>query len=335
MKYTRVITLLAASTMLATFSAHAYDKDGDGKQSHHKNHHQAPLHRYTLTGGATYLAPSINGLDYLTTQTVTPNTYDPNHLNPNYSWGYFLAFGYMISSHYDIQASWQQYNSNQSEEKDFSPATAGFIHSASDFVSAVAAGATAEATSEEVLDTQAFDATFGQYHKLSSMLTARPFVGVKYAQVNDKTSNTYTTPSIVNGPNNEIYDSKFSGAGPEIGLDAEFKIVQHFGMTGHVAVAALVGDLQTSTHIYNAVVDLANVEDEKNNRVIPSLDAKIGLNWNSLYSHDRFGIGIDGGYQVAYFFDVVDQVTANDGGIAHNFSDVGIMGPYLNLSARF
>jgi hypothetical protein len=343
MKYTRLITLLAASTMLATFSANAYDKDGavydkdgDGKKHHHKKHHK-PMHRYTLTGGATYLAPTMNGLDYVTTETLsgTTETYDPENINPNYSWGYFLAFGYMISSHYDIQASWQQFNSNQEASTNF--AGPGEAYTSSLTSSAFVAGEVGSAESTEVLDTQSFDATLGQYHKLSSMLTARPFVGVKYAQVNDKTTNEYASSgAAIPAGYQEVYNSKFSGAGPEVGLDAEYKIVQHFGVTGHLAAAFLVGDLQTSTDISNTASGLIDdIDGEKNNRVIPSLDAKLGLNWNSLYAHDSFGIGIEGGYQVAYYFDVVDQVQDTSTGLVHNYSDVGIMGPYMNLSARF
>ncbi|MFI4955589.1 MAG: Lpg1974 family pore-forming outer membrane protein [Gammaproteobacteria bacterium] len=338
MKYTRLITLLAASTMLATFSAHAYDKDGDGKEPHHKkHHHKAPLHRYTLTGGATYLAPAMNGLDYVDVITDAPAStyyYDAENINPNYNWGYFLAFGYMISSHYDIQASWQQFNSSQSESTSVPGSASTTMLTSSNTSIDVPAGVTDEAESEETLKTQSFDATLGQYHKLSSMLTARPFVGVKYAQVNSNTENEYTGTSI-DLPIMESYDSKFTGVGPEIGLDAEYKIVKHFGVTGHIAAAFLVGDLKTSTDI-SGEGSSSDFDGEKNNRVVPALDAKLGLNWNSLYSHDKFGVGIEGGYQVAYYFDVVDQVqVSSDAGLTHNYSDVGIMGPYLNLSARF
>ena len=346
MKYTRLITLLAASTMLATFSANAYDKDGavydkdgDGKRHHHKKHHK-PMQRFTLTGGATYLAPTMNGLDYVNvenTDALGLETFTPSNINPNYNWGYFLAFGYMISKHYDIQASWQQFNSNQSDSTLVTGGADTDMYTSNLTEIAVPVGVIDEASTTETLKTQAFDATLGQYHNITKMLNVRPFAGVKYAQVNSKTVNDYTGTSI-DLPRSEEYNSQYWGVGPEVGLDAEYKIVQHFGVVGHLAAAFLVGDLTTSTDYAAAAgggFASVDYDGEKNNRVVPELDAKLGLNWTSLYAHESFGLGIEGGYQVAYYFDVVDQVQLTDGGPEHQYSDIGIMGPYLNLSARF
>jgi hypothetical protein len=109
-------------------------------------------------------------------------------------------------------------------------------------------------------------------------------------------------------------------------------------MVGHFATAFLVGQQESSSNVYND--DLAgqvavNADDVV--RLIPTLNAKLGLNWNVPYEYDRFSFGIEGGYQVAYYWDVIDQVRfpTDTGGAEHNYSNYGNMGPYLNLTAMF
>ncbi|MFI4956607.1 MAG: Lpg1974 family pore-forming outer membrane protein [Gammaproteobacteria bacterium] len=348
MKYFRLIPALAVSCFLAAFSAQAYDKDGDGKNYHHKKH-PAPDHRFSITGGATYLAPSMDSLNYAS----VVNTTDPNssaqsyNLNPDYDWGYFLAAGYMISDRYDIQASWAQFNSDASDSVTAAPEgiTTETLLTSNQTGIPLAPGDVATASSHETLKTEAFDITLGQYHRLAKTLTARPFVGIGYAKINSETVTNYTTTTD-SGNGFDSFKSNFSGWGPKVGVDAEYTVWDKLGVVGHMGAAFLVGSQEAESNQYSRAIPALSVpltqsfaETNAETRIVPALDAKLGLGWNNLYASNSWGLGIEGGYQVAYYFNAVNQFQGYlDGGsptMINNFEDVSIMGPYLNLSLDF
>lgn len=332
-KYSRILKVIAASSLLAVFAAQAYDKDGDMPVKH-KKHHAEKMQRYTLTGGATYLVPSVNGLDYanILRETSPGNASEHNeNINPGYDWGYFLAFGYKISKHYDLQASWSQYDSSDTDGVGVTGPASLWTSNLNEIV--LADGETASASTSESLKVQAFDANLGQYHNITKMLTVRPFLGVGYAKVQSKTQNVYADAAgTLTG---DEYNSTFSGAGPEVGFDALYEVYQQLGVVGHFGTAFLIGNQDTDSQV-TAETNFIDYKGESETRMVPAINAKLGLSWDSLYSHKSFGVGIEGGYQVAYYFNAVNQVQAiSEGQVDSNYSSVGVMGPYLNLSAKF
>lgn len=312
--------------------------------------YQAPaaepeMAHFTLTGGATYLSPSLNGLDYLSVVNTDPESISTTtyRLEPGYDFGYFLGFGYLISDRYDVQATWTQFDSEStdsllldSNDTSYAFATSNIVQNALSFNQLLYTEA------QETLNFQAFDATLGQYHSLADNLMTRVFVGVRYAKVDNKTVNDYSfndTTAVYTGF--ESYDSTFSGVGPEVGLDMNYSVIDWFGIVGHFAGAFLIGQQETESNLMTDLNDSTRqlpVYADNGTIMVPAIDAKLGVNLGVPFMdlQDRFMI--EAGYQVAYYFNVVDQVQEPRNQkfeTVHNVSDVGMMGPYMNLGFKF
>jgi hypothetical protein len=281
----------------------------------------------------------LNGLDYLTVsdrtnaQDTSTQTY---RLEPGYDFGYFLGFGYMISDRYDVQATWAQFDSSSSDSH-LANQDDNFLAFTSN-LSPIDLSGDLTAHSNETLNFQAFDATLGQYHKLGDNLMTRVFAGVRYAKIDNNTLNNYSQD--IGGDfftGFDRYDSSFSGVGPEIGLDMNYSVYDWFGIVGHFATAFLIGQQETNSTLAGKFGDGSErtVDADNGTTMVPAIDAKLGVNLGVPFmDKDRFMM--EAGYQVAYYFNVVDQVQqAPQGQTQHNVSDVGMMGPYLNVGFKF
>lgn len=358
MHTTRTLTTLAATGVLAAFAA----------QAHKGAHYEVPaaepeFHRFTLTGGFTYLEPSMNGLDYLATSTYVNSPGNRNistqtyQIDPDFDFGYFLGFGYQISDRYDIQASWSLLNTENKDSTSLIVGDNGVLAQASSgtTVTVLQEDDSLSAASTENLDYQMADATLGQYHVITDNLNARLFAGIYYAKIHSEVTNNYeifrTPDTLLLG--DETYDSEFWGVGPEVGFDLEYTIYEGFDVVGHFAAAFLVGELETETLSAYERASTTDVfidgQTQSETRIVPALNSKLGLSYNRPMSDNKYRFGIEAGYQVAYYFNAVDQMQEDISEainaapitpsrpivVRHNYSDVGFMGPYLNLSASF
>lgn len=345
MNYTpRTLTAIATVSLLAAFAAQA-NKGAEYQPKHHKEHHK----NFFITGGATYLEPSTNSLDYLTIvdapASPASTVASTESIQPEFNWGYFIQAGYRISHHYDIEASWAQYNSNVSDSTNVNGLAGTTLYvitsNADSLADLTLPSESASASSKQTINYSVFDANLGQYHDITEMLRTRIFAGINYAKVDATTTNLYSQANNTPTSLFDEYKSTFSGWGPEVGMDLEYKIWHQFGVVGHFAASFLIGQQDVSSNVYNSdivrdgtqvIVDADSVA-----RLVPALDAKLGVNWNVPYSFKSCGFGVEAGYQVAYYWDVIDQaqLTYAADATQHNYSNYGNMGPYLNLTASF
>jgi hypothetical protein len=331
----RTLAAIAAASLLAAFAAQA-----NKGASYEAPKAEPSYDRFTLTGGVNYLLPSMNGLDYVSYYNILTNSTTPYQLDRGYNFGYFLGFGYMISDRYDLQVSWTQLDTNNSDSSETCDACT--ITTTSNEVIIFFPVEGVNAKTQESLNYQAADATLGQIHHLGDNLMTRIFAGVRYAKVDNTTENVYAPggpPLVVT----ESYDSSFSGIGPVIGLDMNYEVYDWFGIVAHVATAFLIGEQKSNSYFdYPGEIGQPSVDSEDITRMVPALDAKLGANLSIPFMDHQDRFVIEAGYQVDYYFDVVDQMQSNPlildafiTGAEHNYANVGFMGPYLNVSAKF
>lgn len=330
-KHSRTVSAIAAASLLAAFAAQA-NKGAEYKSEHHnKEHHK----NFFITGGATYLEPSLNSLNYLDVEVVsgTSEFVTTEAIQPEFNWGYYLAAGYRISHHYDVQASWSQFNQTLTDSTFVEGAAGTTVYTSNHDYELLTAGDTLTADSSQTIDYSQFDATLGQFHDITEMLRARLFTGIRYAKVDTDTDNFYyfSSPST---PLMDAYDSTFSGWGPEVGVNLEYKIYKQFGVVAEFAAALLIGQQTTESELTD--VTTAYVDTDSVTRMVPTVDAKLGLNWLSVYEFEGFGFGLEAGYEATYLLDAVDQAHYDTiAGVMHKYSNYGNMGPYLNVTAAF
>lgn len=215
----------------------------------------------------------------------------------------------------------------------------------------------------------AIDLDVGQYVDVGTRLEMRLFAGLRFAEVrSDQTINSaYEIPgvnavAIGAVADREELNSKFTGVGPRVGIDSVYHIGNCFGIVGHASMSLLVGQTQNNG---NRNIDMAPLPDNEDlpnrslhsdtnvddsTRVVPALDAKLGLNYSHEFDNESV-LTLEGGYQVTQYIDAVDRIdsgvdaleivhegVSGDGPLAipanatRTTHSVGFHGPYLSLN---
>jgi hypothetical protein len=228
------------------------------------------------------------------------------------------------------------------------------------------------------------DLDVGQYVDVGTRLRLRMFAGLRFAEVTSDMANTYSandvdstvgtkppeTTTTIDTVLVENYNSKFTGIGPRVGVDSVYHIGNCFGIVAHAAVALLVGEVESDSNgSFNSVrtttggapevtVNLTDLEGDgsvtvigtldsnDSSRVVPVLDAKLGLNYSHAFENESI-LTIEGGYQATQYIDAVDRLDGSASGVStspqagpvpasvqssRTTSSVGFNGPYLSLN---
>lgn len=191
----------------------------------------------------------------------------------------------------------------------------------------------------------------------------------------DETDVSVATTALLTSPSQlqEIISesNKFDGIGPRFGAEGFFHLGGGFGLVGSFSTAILIGTHQSSLSktasgsldvSFSAVEALAlaqgvtvtvtdivsptgafpsfisvteNFDRGTNTRIVPNIEAKIGLDYTTGLKHCRF-ITLEAGFYVNHYFSVLDRLSetsATSGASAQNIIDVGFSGPYVELKA--
>lgn len=200
---------------------------------------------------------------------------------------------------------------------------------------------------------------YGQYVNIGNRLQANLFAGVGYARIKETLHSRYSdgTGAIVRTIN---VPSQFTGAGPQIGLDFNYRIVKGFQFVGQTMASLFVGTMKNHTKFKAFSPALAgvgvtppNVQRTKvhhRTQVVPGFEGKLGL----AYAYDfkrHYRIKLEAGYQAQIYLnaiqsadigsEVVTPPVAPDtvGVYARTFqrvlSNFALAGPYITLDLGF
>jgi hypothetical protein len=204
-------------------------------------------------------------------------------------------------------------------------------------------------------DLDVFDLEGGQRFT-SRAFDLRMLMGLRYASLDQGLSSASGGRFIEGGefPSNFLLNqqskSNFNGLGPRVGADGRYALKGCFGIDGSFSTALLVGQGSASYNL-NYFAFSNNVGGQtiplqfsaKNSdrvRVIPNIDAKIGMDYTYLMNHrgNKSALIFEGGYQVTHYFNVLERprivVVANN--VVTQITptqvfDVGFDGPYLGV----
>ncbi|MFT3741833.1 MAG: Lpg1974 family pore-forming outer membrane protein [Gammaproteobacteria bacterium] len=294
---------------------------------------------------------------------------DLKSVNPNYDFAFRIGLGYVFpDSGNDVQLNWLHFDHSNDSSTSTNPGdvlvTAIGIPLINPPVNIFGitgdVGATSDVDSK--LDTVNLDV--GQYVNFGTRLQTRFFGGLQFSRVEQDTHNTYSAfytdnlipPATFSFTEDDDLDSKFTGVGPRFGVDTSYNIWNCFGLAAHVSGALLVGklnDTDQDTNL-NAILSFPtgggttvlnfndNIDTDTNDndwRVVPTFDAKLGLNYTWLFQNQS-ALTLEAGYQVTRFFDVVDTYQVNNSGLGvltgidRETTNVGYDGPFLSLNYK-
>lgn len=324
---------------------------------------------FEFTLGAIYMQPTSSNLTYFnvrSTSTVTGTpiaTFETSNdyaIDPGYDWGFVVGLGYVIpNTANDVRLDWMYFHNDYND----STLAAGTVGPTSDFdvlfwPSGDDAGSgdmAFNASAKVQYDFDAVDLTFGQYVNIGPRLQTRLFAGLRYMRLNDDLTLNYTeasfdsttTTSTTQVQSGEL-NSSFNGLGPLFGVRADYYIGAGFGVSGAFDTALLVGEVSlagnqtnlTLTDITGTTTTTVSSEDlnwDNNNVVAPGFDAKFGLNYKYQFNNGTL-IGLELGYQVTKYIDVVEQLDRGSDVSPDRFdtdvTNFGLNGPYLTLNVK-
>jgi hypothetical protein len=317
----------------------------------------------TITGSITglFLQPSVNNLQYAVYTTPlplpAPNWYAQT-IKPEYSASFDLELDYHFANGTDyIALDWLDFRSNDKAQfaataPNTSVGPTYYFGPAEQFLLNTSANSSVDFVVDDVQLVAKHSVT------LSQPIQIEPFIGVDSAYLKENTTNNYAGTDPVYGPytHSTYLNSKFTGFGPRIGLDARYFASSNYGINASMAGSVLVGDLASSTDFTSWTGYTSGVLARNNTPanttlsklsqtvIVPKVDAKIGLFFTKPL-HTGTSITAQAGYMFTAYLNAINQVLPSSlvpgaweaGSVAiisqaQQQSTLSLNGPYLTLA---
>lgn len=298
---------------------------------------------------------------------MTSNYRKVHAVDPDTSWGWAVELGYNFEGNgRDVRVNWTHLHESESEHTDCKngevlygmgigpvgtavAATAPFTIDAIDSSNAglfntgtvpfVVGTDWDYAHADSRNDYDHVDLVFGQSMDFGQKVTLRAFGGLRYADIENRDRASYTVTSD-NGAQELAYvraKSDYSGVGPRAGMDGKVRLGSGFSIVGTIAGSLLAGsfdqrltvdqrNLDASGAIAGGTYDEHKVSGK--HRVVPELDARLGVNYTHGFSPDT-SFGIELGYEVVNYFDVKDTSFVSYYDSQGHENDFGLNGLYI------
>lgn len=292
---------------------------------------------FSITVAGFYWQATEDGLEYAIedkTVTDTVNTtnlatlVDAHFLTPDFKWrpGFKVGIGYNgTHDGWDLELLWTHFNGrgHDSEDadtedlisalplwSDYSPPTAGLDTTGGTILHAT------ETDASWRVDLNIVDFELGREFWTSKYLTLRPFIGVRYASINQHyTINNYGgTWDFTSQTNEIIMKNNFGGAGVRGGLNTVWNFgccdpcAGNWGIFGNVALSLIYGKFHLDQDEYNRAVSPSFQRSpilQLNDRFTAAraiLDLALGIEWSTVYHNGEYAFNIALAWEQHHFF---------------------------------
>jgi hypothetical protein len=204
--------------------------------------------------------------------------------------------------------------------------------------------------------------TYGTFINFGKSLHTNLFVGVSFARIEQHRFTQFsdmaeTIVRTISVP------AKFTGAGPQLGVDFTYKIAKGFQFVGNTKASLYVGPFKNHTKFTTASHDLVVLGDQSPNNqttsvhnktgIVPGFEGNLGLAYEFLFAK-HYMVKLEAGYQAQLYINAIrsvdmgSEVALGDAGsvgssttgvYARTFertvSDFGMAGPYVTLDVGF
>ncbi|MBM3192298.1 MAG: hypothetical protein FJZ63_06595, partial [Chlamydiae bacterium] len=287
--------LVATSLVLSCIMASATAED---QTKHSSNAEQQPIYRpsdvflsspdYTVGVyfTAQALQPSASNLHEIVIAyplpAPTPNWYSQD-VRPDYHFGFDVGINTMFHSvNTCLMLNWQHFHSSDSTTRTLPDADMLGPY----FEIGPDASHYTEGTAHAHFLFNEANANYGVLVNFGSRAQANLFAGVSYAYIKEVLASSYSN-SRQSISRTITSPSTFSGAGPQVGINFAYRIVDGFHLTGDASAALLVGPMKNHT-TYTSTTPLLtglgitppntqNTHVSNRTQVVPGLEGNIGF----------------------------------------------------------
>lgn len=307
---------------------------------------------WTFGAEANYFEPN-NDFNYAfseystvdSTGVVTTRDTHTYVANANYSWGWGADVTYHLPGHgRDVTLAFTQLNSSDSDSV-VSPDSATVIYPTVNGRDTTVSQINPmnAALGQVTTDYDAADLSFGQMIAVGSRVNLHPFAGVRYAYLNYNAIGQYTNTNLstnqLTSSAEQTLQSKFQGAGPRLGSDAEMHLGGGFSLRTTLGGSLIIGSMDISDTYNNTAYkdgvvssDINNYHTVDNNtRVVPEVDAKLSAMYRKNFSSD-YDLGLELGWQVTEYIDGIQNNTLDDTlATSSQYTNFFMQGPYARI----
>ncbi len=277
-----------------------------------------------------------------------PQTSTIENLGNHWDFGYGLTLGYNFpNSGNDIDLTYSHLgNSNSaltSGGGTINPANfpvnfiVNLVSQSTDSTTAIS-----NASANENFDFNQLDLTAGQQINVGSHLQLHPTIGLRYGYVKNELKANYNGQEIIDNIYSPEKDftlpftintnnySRFTGIGPELGLDSNYSLGKGFGLVAHADSALLVGQVYSSI---NGNISWPEVSDNNlpsfnsnfnyntsSSRIVPITNLKLGVDY-TFASNSIDNVVLEFGYQVTDYYNAIDKITGSGTAYVTNYNN--------------
>jgi len=317
-----------------------------------------------------WLKPGASNLNYVIWNQGTPvqsPSWAERELNTSFSPAFEVGLRYIFpkAGGKDARVNWTHLNSSTSDSVTAPGGTSG-IFLGTDYDIGPPAIPIQHATGNVRFNYDVINLDFGQFLSFGRTLNMRFFGGLG-ASVLEETVKTDYLGTLITGAYlgsfcmEQRVSSNFTGVGPRVGIQAEYKTHKGVGFLGEGATTLLTGSMHSKTSYlgsapelldtYGQTANYQTIKDQRVYQVVPGFDAKLGINYERAFDTERFFKHIKGllkleaGYQAAVYINAISQYlpgtlvsgeSIDTGGvfvatIDHTLSNYSVQGPYAKL----
>ncbi|HEY5235036.1 MAG TPA: Lpg1974 family pore-forming outer membrane protein [Rhabdochlamydiaceae bacterium] len=317
----------------------------------------SPSHSFEIEGSALYLQPTGSNLHYAAEAQPLPiltPQWKIHEISTDYHFGFDVGIrGIFHESNTNLSLSWEHFHSSDSAKRTVPPTDmiGPFFEIGPD------ASFFQKAHGHATFHFDQGNLDYGIYINFGSRLETNVYAGVSVARIAQTVSSKFSSLDGTTTRSLKI-PSTYLGAGPQLGLDFDYRIVNGFHFSGEASASLFVGTQKNHTKYRTVSPALAGLgiavnhqktSVHKKTQVVPALEGKLGLSY--FYTTCNFMFKIEAGYQAQVYFSAIQStnmgsevllppITPNTTGVyARTFepetSNFALAGPYLMIDFGF
>ena len=283
-----------------------------------------------------YLQPSSNNLKYavfVSGQQPYSQSWHYQEINPSYSAAFELGLNYnFIQPQVSASLSWLHLNTSDSDFKQASQntdlQTVEFVAPSYEVGPPVFGIKRADSSVKFAFDSIELNA--GKLFQYSDKLSAKVFGGLNILRVHQNLTTVFSdyagspaTPYSYALPPDPLFlfetqnVSKYTGAGPDLGLNVQYSVFKGFGLVGELLGTLTAGRMSvvdnfnsTSTRLVNLGLSPSYqaVTTPNSTEVVSGFDGKLGLFYRHTGPQQLSNFTLEAGYRLAYYNNAIGEV---------------------------
>lgn len=295
-----------------------------------------------LDGEVLYWKSNVGSFDYGTESESSTAIKDGHVKHPhfNWDWGFRLGLGYkMPHDKWDIFVNYTYVlgrahgHAGGSDDVVFPSWASGFNFNGSGTFFADSAKARWH------MALNMGDVELGRTCFAGKWLSIRPFVGVRGLVIDQEYHVEYKGGTVAPADEDKVHlNTDFWGVGIRMGFNTLWGLGKGLGIYGNGSASLLSGhfDVHEREKLEHADTTIFRVKRDVNN-VVVTADLALGLQWDYMFSKDRYHFGVKFGWEFNMFFDQNQLFNflspTNPGAIRFQDDDLSFQG--LTLGMRF